>query len=136
MSDSLLVLGVRAAGALHFVTLILACFTPIPPDWERNLAQLPLVHRRFAIAQNFSIGATIAVLGLLSLLFAPELVAGTPLARAVAAATGLFWGGRLLILPWLRIGPSLSNVFLRIGFGLLMAECAIYALAYGYLACR
>jgi hypothetical protein len=136
MDDSLLVLGVRLAGGLHFVTLLLACFTPIPPDWEKNLAGLPLIHRRFAVAQNLSIGATIVVLGLFSLCFAPTLVAGTPLARAVCAATGLFWGGRLAVLPWLGVRPTLTSPMLRLGYGLLLAECAIYATAYLYLAVR
>lgn len=136
MSDSLLILGVQLAGGFHFVTLVLACFTPIPPDWEKNLATLPLIHRRFAIAQNVSIGATIAVLGLLSLFFAPDLVAGTPLAQAICAATALFWGGRLCVLPWLGVRPTLTTPWLRLGYGLLLAECAIYAAAYGWLAIR
>jgi len=136
MADSLLILGVRLAGAFHFVTLVLACFTPIPPDWERNLAALPPIHRRFAIAQNTSIGATIAVLGLFSLCLAPELVAGTPLARAVCAATALFWGGRLGVLPWLGVRPTLTTPWLKLGYALLLAECAIYAAAYLYLAVR
>jgi len=136
MTDSLLILGVRLAGSLHFVTLVLACFTPIPPDWEKNLAALPLIHRRFAIAQNISIGATIAVLGLLSLGFAPDLVAGSPLARAVCGITALFWGGRLAVLPWLGVGPALAMPILRIGYWVLLVECAVYAMAYGYLALR
>jgi len=136
MSDSLLTLGVRLAGCLHFVTLVLACFTPIPPDWERNLATLPPIHRRFAIAQNLSIGAMIAVLGLFSLAFAPELVGGTPLARAVCGATALFWGGRAAVLPWLGVRPALTTPWLKLGYSLLMTECVTYALAYGYLALR
>lgn len=136
MSDSLLILGLRLAGAFHFVTLALACFTPIPPDWEKNLAALPPIHRRFAIAQNFSIGAMIAALGLFSLLFAPALVAGSPLARAVCAATGLFWGGRLCVLPWLDVRPTLTTPWLKLGYVLLLAECALYAAAYLYLALR
>jgi hypothetical protein len=136
MSDSLWILGVRLAGAFHFVTLVLACFTPIPPDWEKNLAALPSMHRRFALAQNVSIGATIAVLGLLSLLFAPELVAGSPLARAVSGATALFWGGRLAVLPWLGVRPALTNPLLKLGYVLLLIECAAYALAYAFLALR
>ena len=136
MPDSLLILGVRLAGAFHFVTLVLACFTPIPPDWEKNLAALPLIHRRFALAQNVSIGATIAVLGLLSLFFAPDLVEGAALARAVCAITALFWGGRLCVLPWLGVRPVLSTSLLKLGYALLIAECAIYAVAYGWLAAR
>lgn len=80
---SLWIPGVQLAGAFRFVTLIAACFTPIPPDWDKNLASLPPIHRRFALAQNFSIGAVIAALGLISLLFAPELVGGSILARVL-----------------------------------------------------
>lgn len=128
--------GVRLAGALHFVTLVLACFMPIPPDWEKNLERLPLIHRRFSIAQNISIGVTIAVLGLFSLFFASELVGGTPLARALCGATALFWGGRLAVLPWLGVRPTLTTAFLKIGYMLLLLECTTYAVAYGYLALR
>lgn len=136
MPDSLWILAVRLAGAFHFVTLTLACFTPIPPDWDKNLAALPPIHRRFAIAQNLSIGATIAVLGLLSLVFAPTLVAGAPLARAVCGVTGLFWGGRALVLPWLGVQSVLATPLLRLGYRLLIAECVFYAAGYGWLAFR
>jgi hypothetical protein len=136
MSDDLLILAVRLAGGFHFVTLVLACFTPIPPDWDKNLAALPPIHRRFAIAQNVSIGAMIAVLGLFSLFLAPELVGGSPLARAVCAATALFWGGRLCVLPWLGVRPVLTTPLLKLGYALLITECAAYAAAYAWLAAR
>lgn len=136
MDDTSLILAVRAAGVFHFVTLVLACFTPIPPDWDNNLAALPPIHRRFAVAQNVSIGAMIAVLGLLSLFFAPELVGGAPLARAVCGATALFWGGRLCVLPWLGVRPTLTTPWLKLGYMLLLVECTVYALAYGWLMLR
>jgi hypothetical protein len=134
MSPELWILGLRLAGAFHLVTLTLACFTPIPPDWDKNLAALPPIHRRFAIAQNISIGATIAVLGLISLLLAPELITGHPLARVLCGATALFWAGRLAVLPWLHVQPTLTTPLLRLGYALLLTQCAIYAAAYGYLA--
>ena len=136
MSDSLLVLGVQLAGAFHFVTLVMAWFTPIPSNWDKNLALLPPIHRRFAIAQNLSIGATIAVLGLLSLGFAPTLVGGMPLARAVCGITALFWGGRLCVLPWLGVRPALTSPWLKFGYLLLLVECSLYAGLYGWLAVR
>ena len=136
LQNNCLETGVRLAGAFHFVTLTLACFTPIPPDWEKNLLQLPPIHRRFSLAQNISIGATMAVLGLFSLCLAPELVSGTPLARAVCGTTALFWGGRLCVLPWLGVRPTLTTAALKIGYTLLLVECSAYALAYGYLALR
>jgi hypothetical protein len=136
MSDQLWQMGIRCAGCLHFVTLMLACFTPIPPDWEANLKRLPLIHRRFAIAQNASIGAMIAMLGLFSLFFAQDMVHGLAIARAVCLTTAIFWGGRLLVLPWLKAHTCLRTPQLKIGFALLVVECATYAAAYGWLAIR
>lgn len=118
------------------MTLGLACFTPIPPDWEKNLADLPELHRRFAVAQNFFIGATIAFCGAVSLLFAPELVAGSPAARLVCAGIALWWGGRVIVLQGLRVWPHLGGAGWRAGFVLLQIECLVYALAYGWRAVR
>jgi hypothetical protein len=130
------VLALRTAGVFHFVTLILACFTPIPPNWEENLAKLPDVHRRFATAQNVFIGLVIAGCGLTSLLLAEQLVQGTVLARTICAGIGLWWGGRLFVLPWLRAHRYLSNPMLKLGYVLLLCECALYLAGYGYLALR
>jgi len=130
------VLLLRVAGILHFVTLGLACVTPIPPNWEENLSRLPEVHRRFAVAQNVFIGAVIAACGLISLFFAPLLVEGTTLARVICGWIGLWWAGRLIVLPWLGAHRHLASSWLRAGYVLLLAECAIYAAGYGYLALR
>ena len=136
MDDATWAFGVRTAGVFHLVTVALAHFTPIPPDWDRNLATLPDVHRRFAIAQNVFIGATMVFAGLVSLAFPRELVSGQPMARVVCAGIALWWGGRLVVLPWLRVWPALQTPLLRAGFILLHAECAIFAGAYAWLALR
>lgn len=136
MDHSLWLWGVRAAGVCHFVTLVLACFTPIPPHWEKNLAMLPEVHRRFAVAQNVFIGAVIAFCGLVSLFFAPELIAGTTAGRILCAGIALWWGGRLVVLPWLGAHRHLATRRLRIGFAALLAECAIFAAGFGWLTVR
>jgi hypothetical protein len=128
------ILALRIAGAFHLVTLLLACFTPIPADWETNLARLPEIHRRFAVAQNLAIGGVIAFCGCVSLFFAPVLVSGDPAGRLLSGGISLWWAGRLLILPWLRVRTQLTTVWLKTGYALLMLQCAIYAVAYGWLA--
>jgi len=136
VNDEIWTLLVRVAGALHLVTLALAVRTPIPPDWEKKLAALPPVHRRFALVQNAYIGLTIAALGLLSLACARELVTGTALARGVCGGIALFWGGRAALLPWLDVRPWLTTARLKLGYACLVAECTGFALTYGWLALR
>jgi hypothetical protein len=136
MTNEMWVLGVRSAGAAQLLTVVLATFTPIPAGWEENLARLPEVHRRFAVAQNVFIGGVMVFGGLVSLLFAPVLVAGEAGARIICAGIALWWGARLIVLPWLRVGPELRSFVLRAGFVLLHAECSILAVAYGWLAVR
>ncbi len=136
MDDAFWTHGVRAAGALHLLTVALAHFTPIPPGWDENLSRLPEVHRRFAVAQNVFIGAAMGFAGIVSLAFARELVSGSIAARIVCAGIALWWGGRLVVLPWLRVWPELRTPLLRAGFVLLHAECAAFALVYGWLASR
>ena len=126
----------RAAGVFHFVTVAMAHFTPIPAGWDENLQRLPEVHRRFAIAQNVFIGAVMVFFGVISVWFAPELVAGTTAARILCVGIALWWGGRLIVLPWLRASTELRTTVLRIGFVLLHVECTVFALAYGWLALR
>ena len=136
MDDTFWINGVRAAGAFHLLTVVLAHFTPIPPGWDENLARLPVVHRRFAIAQNVFVGGTMVFAGVASLLLARDLVSGTAIARLFCGGIALWWGARLVVLPWLRVWPELRSPLLRSGFVLLHAECATFAIVYGWLALR
>ncbi len=136
MSEDLWLPGLRTAGVLHFVTVALAWVTPVPRGWDAGLAALSPVHRRFALAQNAAIGAVLLFFGYVSLFHAPVLLEGAPGGRLLAGAAALWWGGRLGLLPWLAVGGELTTRGLRIGFGLLCAQCAIYAAAYGWLALR
>ena len=136
MSAEFWLWAVRAAGVFHVITVALAHFTPIPAGWEENLARLPAVHRRFAVAQNIFIGAVMVFAGLVSLFFADVLISGSTAARIICAGIALWWGARLVVLPWLRVGPELRTPLLRAGFVFLHAECAAFALGYGWLAWR
>lgn len=136
MDGDLWLWGVRTAGLFHFVTVALAMRIPIPPGWDENLNRLPELHRRFAIAQNAAIGAVMLVFGIVCLGFAPELTAGSSLARLWCCAIALWWGGRLALLPWLGVKPALTTRWLQLGFRALQTQCAIYAFAFGWLAIR
>jgi hypothetical protein len=134
LSEEFWLLGLRVAGGFHFLTLALAWFTPVPRDWDGGLSRLSPLHRRFCIAQNAAVGAVLVFCGYVSLFHAPVLLAGDTAGRLLAAGIALWWGGRVIVLPWLRVGEELSGPWFRIGFALLCAQCAIYAFAYGWLA--
>jgi hypothetical protein len=136
MDDDLWVIGLRVAGALHFTTLLAACLTPIPREWATGLATLSPVHRRFAIAQNAAVGAVLAFLGYVSLCHPKALLDGALPGRLLAAAIALWWGGRLLLLPWLNAWPEIKGPWQRAGFICLHLQCASYAALYGYLVIR
>jgi hypothetical protein len=136
MDDAFLISGVRAAGVFHLITVAMAHFTPIPAGWDDNLTKLPEVHRRFAVAQNVFIGGVMIFGGVVCLRFAPDVISGTTTARIICAAISLWWGARLLVLPWLRVGPELRGAMMRMGFVLLHAECAAFAVLFGWLALR
>ncbi|MDB6113095.1 MAG: hypothetical protein JWQ62_40 [Lacunisphaera sp.] len=40
------------------------------------------------------------------------------------------------MLPWLGVRPALTTSALKLGYALLLAECALYAVAYAWLALR
>jgi hypothetical protein len=136
ISPETLITATRIAGMCQLATVSLAHFTPIPRDWDSGLKRLSDVHRRFAVAQNVFIGAAMVFSGVISVAYAPALVAGTPLARAVCFGIAAWWGGRLCVLPWLRVGPELRTTTLRLGFAALHAECACIGIGFGWLALR
>jgi hypothetical protein len=80
--------------------------------------------------------ATIAFAGAVCLFFAPELVSGSTGGRILSAAIALWWGGRLVVLPWLGVTRHLVAPLLKAGFALLLLECATFAAAFGWLALR
>ncbi|MEV8094756.1 hypothetical protein [Kitasatospora sp. NPDC085879] len=76
-------------GALHAVL-------PRLIGWPADLAGTTLLTRQVSYAHLFFIGLTCAVLGLLPLLLAPDLLAGGRLGTALLTAQTLFWGIRWL----------------------------------------
>ncbi|MFC8448968.1 hypothetical protein [Kitasatospora sp. NPDC057223] len=82
-------LALVAMGAVHLVL-------PWLIGWPADLAGTSLLTRQVAGAHLFFIGLTCALLGLLPLFLAPELLAGGRLGTALLAGQTLFWGTRWL----------------------------------------
>jgi hypothetical protein len=90
-------LHLRLAGAL---LIVLAGFNLLLPRrfaWPAELQRLTLLTRQVFWVHLFFIVLLLAMMGLLTLAFAPALLARTPLATVVLAGLSLFWIARLFV---------------------------------------
>jgi hypothetical protein len=73
--------------------------------------------------------------GLLSVLFAGELVTGTPLARGVCLFIALFWAARLIVQFFVfDAKPYLNSAFLKAGYHGLTVVFIYHAVVYTLVA--
>ena len=128
---TLLIVG----GLLHFVILIASALTPRVLDWRTNLATLhPFLRRLFWVYGVFIV-LVIVSFGILTLLGADELTAGTPLARAVCAMVATFWLARLAVQFFVfDPAPFLTTAFRRVGYHGLTVLFSALVFIYGCAA--
>ena len=103
-----LTIALYLAGIAHFGILIASAMAPFALHWNEHLAKLPSLLRRMFWVYGVFIVLMIISFGTLTLLFAPEMAAGPPLARALCIVIAVFWGVRLAVQffvfdakPWL-----------------------------------
>jgi hypothetical protein len=121
-------------GILHFGILLASAMVPKVLDWKASLDKLDGLSRQLVWVHGAFIVLVIIGFGLLSVLFASELVTGTPLARGVCLFIALFWAARLIVQFFVfDATPYLKTVFLKMGYhGLtvvFMYHVAVYACA-------
>ncbi len=122
----------RLAGVAHLVSLTAILFAPVQLHWHEELAHLPKLLRQMCNVYNHYTGGTIVALGLVSLLCAPELAAGSSLARAVCAYTAIFWGVRLWLQHYYDFRPHLTTAGLRLGYHALTTLFIAFVAIYGW----
>ena len=137
MDTDTLILLIRLAGGLHFGILIASALVPQVLDWRRELKPLSTVTRQLVWVHGGFIVLTIIGLGSIALIAAPELAAGTTLARAVCGFTALFWGARLA-LQFVLFHPEalLTRWSLRAGYHGLTIVFAVISSVFGYATFR
>jgi len=131
---NLLTIALYIAGAGQLGILAASAMVPRVLDWRTALASLhPFLRRLFWVYGVFIV-LTITALGTLTLLHAPAMAAGEPVARSVAAFTLVFWTARLIV-QWTVFDarPFLTNGWLKFGYHVLTAAfvalTGVYAVA-------
>jgi hypothetical protein len=96
----------RIAGLLLLGLSASHAFFPGRLGWKEDLARLTPLNRQIFLVHTFFIVLVVTMMGILSLAFAGELLAPSPLARVVLAGLTLFWGARLVV-QWFVYDKSL-----------------------------
>lgn len=118
-------LGLLAAGAL----------LPGVVGLRRHLSTLPRFIRQLFWVYYTFIGLSLVCFGLGTWLFADELAAGTPLARAVCVFLALFWTVRLVAGTFVfDLRPYLTNRWRRVGLAAANIVFACLPFIYGWAA--
>ena len=122
-------------GIIHFGILIASALVPKVLDWKDSLGKLDGLSRQLVWVHGAFIVLVIIGFGLLSVLFAGELVAGTPLARAVCSLIAFFWAARLVVQFFIfDAKPYLKNAFLKLGYNGLTVVFTYLAVVYSLVA--
>ena len=132
---------IRIGGVLHLGILLASALVPGVLQWRSELARLGTLTRQLVWVHGAFIVFTIAGFGIISILHAPALATGSPLARTFCGFVALFWLGRFsLQFTLFDARPYLTTTVLKLGHGGLTAGVAylgaVYALgALGSFSC-
>ena len=122
-------------GILHFGILLASAMVPKTLDWRATLAKLDGLSRQIIWVHGVFIVLVIVAFGLISVLFAGDLVTGNPLARAMCFFIASFWTARLMVQFFVfDAAPYLKSAFLRLGYHLLTVVFAYHAVVYSLAA--
>ena len=127
---------VRLAGVAHLISLSAIIYAPIHLGWHEALGRVSKLLRQMGQVYHYYTTGTIVAMGLVSLFCAPDLTAGTPLARAVCGFIALFWIVRLGVQLYYDFRPHLNRPWLTFGYHALSALFVAFGVLYGWLALR
>jgi len=122
------------AGIGQLTVLVASALVPLRLDWRRELSVLPHLHRQMFWVYGGYVAMSIAAFGVLSILNAGALAAGTPLARALCAYIAIFWAVRLCLQSVFDTAPYLTRWWLRAGYTLLTVLFAVFTVIYAWVA--
>jgi hypothetical protein len=127
---------IRLAGAGQLAVLIASALVPFRLNWTRDLAPLPKLHRQMYWTYGGYVVLGIVTLGLVSLMCADELAAGSRLARFVCGYGAVFWGVRLCLQAVFNVKPHLTTWWLTAGYHTLTGLFLSFTVVYVYAAVR
>lgn len=90
----------RVAAVIQLILVVLNLFLVRMMNWRDDVERMPLLVREVFLVHGHFIAITLALFGILTLRFAPELAARTnPIGTWLACGIGLFWAIRT-VMQW------------------------------------
>jgi hypothetical protein len=106
LDGGFVLLNLRLAGVIMAGLVVLNLWVPRRFHWREELARLSLLNRQIFQAHSMFIVLTLGLFAALLLLYGPELLQPTPLARAILAGLTIFWSLRMLT-QWFFYSPAI-----------------------------
>lgn len=124
-------------GVVQFSILTASALVPVVLDWKTLLQPLPPFLRTLFWVYGAFIVLMIISLATLTLLCAPEMAAGQPVARAVSGVVAVFWGARLLVQLFVFDASAyLTNAWLKLGNHALTVAFTLVTTVHALAAVR
>ena len=124
------------AGFAQLGILIASSLVPVRLQWKTSLSGLPRLHRQLYWIYGGYVVLAIIANGLVCILNADELAAGSRLARCVCGYLAIFWGVRVSLQPFLDVKEHLTLWWLRAGYHTLTLLFASFTAIFAYAALR
>lgn len=132
-----LTLLLQLAGLLHLGLAWAGATMPRTVGLAQHLKSLPVFIRNLAWVYYVFVGLTLVSFGALTFLFAAEIAAGEPVARALCTVMAVFWIARLFVALFVfDVRPYLTNWFYKIGYQLTNVAFAYLVVVYVWAAVK
>jgi hypothetical protein len=123
-----------AAGLLQLSVLLASALVPLRLDWRHVFTALPRLHRQMYWVYGGYVVLAIVANGLICLINATELAAGSGLARGVCAYIAVFWGIRVSLQAVLDAKEHLTAWWLKLGYHTLTVLFASFTALFAWAA--
>ena len=123
-----------AAGFLQLSVLVASALVPLRLDWRNVFAALPKLHRQMYWVYGGYVVLAIVANGLVCVLNADELAAGSGLARGVCGYIAIFWGVRLSLQAVLDVKEYLTTWWMKAGYHTLTLLFASFTALFAWAA--
>ena len=122
------------AGCAQLCVLIASSLVPLRLKWTTSLEVLPRLHRQLYWVYGGYVVLAIVANGVICIINAEELAAGSRLARCVCVYVAVFWGVRLSLQTILDVKEQLTTWWLHAGYHLLTLLFAAFTALFAYAA--